>query len=272
VLLSGCLGGGGRTRQGGYQCTAPQNLYGCWTQLTLSHAHINPDGRADLLGDPVGITADIAVAPLSCNGACELSSGPTNPVGYIANYIELYQSSNGWGIRAGYETTTMGNYYYASYYLGAAATATVFWVPTNVDPGFTGSYYPYATFVIGPSDLKFCAPPGCDWVAGLWPPGVPIRDTTFDSTHVGVSPFHPDYILIGQVVYGTTGATAPFATFTNIYYTYANANGGGGGGPLTEAGVSPVEVVTVNHPTDANWYIHPSASDPGGGAFYTACC
>jgi hypothetical protein len=216
VLLSGCLVGG-RTRRGGYQCTAPQNPYGCWTQLALSHTHLNPDGRVDLLGDPVGIETDIAVTPLSCNRACELSSGPTNPVGYVANYIELYQSSNGWGIRVGYETTTMGNYYYATYYLGAATTATVFLGPTNVDPGFTGSSNPYATFAILPSNFGPC-PPGCDWVAGLWPPGASISN--FDHTHPGVSPFHPDYILVGQVVYGTAGATAPFAIFTSIYYLY----------------------------------------------------
>jgi hypothetical protein len=128
--------------------------------------------------------------------------------------------------------------------------------PTHIDPGFTGDY-PYATITIGDDSfpLPFHTPVG--WFVTM---------SSASNYTIGGSGFQPDSVFYGQVVYGTSGATARIAAFTNNWIRVGVA-----AQVLQEDGTPPGTVRTVDHPSDAGWLIHP-ASSSNGGMFYVSCC
>jgi hypothetical protein len=257
LLLAGCSAGGS-TRPGGYQCAAPQSPYGCYTQLVISHSHLNPDSNPDIPADPVAAESDMMIVPLTCDPACQASSGGGNPPGYIANFIQLYQQSAGWYIRIGYITTPSGLQYFIQYEIPGVYNNQF----VQYYLGAPSPNYGYTTMLIGvsvdiPGDTH-------QWVEFIAPGGV-----VSSSGVIGVSDFQPDYLFYGQVVYGTSGATAQFSVLTNNYvftkpYTFPNQF-------LMEDASPPATVRTVDHPTDAGWFFKASASS-NGGMFYLSCC
>jgi hypothetical protein len=266
LLLAGCSIGG-TTRPGGYTCVGPPSPYGCWTLLSITPTHLNPDGNVDIPGDPVRVNSDVLVAPLACDAACQASSGGGGTTaGYIANVMELLQQSNNWFIRVGYETTAGGTQYFLQYYLPDVSPPNIntYLAATQIEPGFTGSE-PFSALDIGKSYLS--PPPASpEWVATVMP-GYP--PSAFQLSHtIGTSAFQPDHMYYGQVVYGTSEATALIAVFTNNFIGTGTSSQ-----YLLEDGTPPGTVRTADHPTDAGWLIHPSTSATShGGEFYVSCC
>jgi hypothetical protein len=260
LLLAGCSEGGS-TRTGGYTCVAAPQQYGCWTQLSISPTHLNPDGHTDIPAVPLNVQSDLWVVPVTCDAACQASSGSGNPPGYIANFIQLWQQSTGWFIRAGYETTAGGTQYFAQYWLGDVSppSGNLYLGPTHVDSGFLGAY-PSTTIVIA----KTYASPNPQWVVGM-SPGYPAGASLLEDM-IGASGFQPNWVFYGQVVYGTSGATAKLAIFTNN-----EIDTGERPQALREDGTPPGTIDTADHPADAEWYIHPGGVGYGG-MFYVSCC
>jgi hypothetical protein len=261
LLLAGCtVSPGGSTRPGGYNCVTATG--GCWTLLSLTHTHINPDGSPDIPGPPQLAESDVLVTPLACDAACQASSGSGNPAGYIANFMQLWQSSNNWYIRTGYETTPGGAQYFMQYWLGdlnPPSDGNTYLAPTQINPGYTGPL-PYSTIAVGYSAFDFA------WnvqVAPGYPPNAPAQ--TYE---IGFSRFQPDYLFYGQVVYGNGGATARLSIFTNSYIS----TGGFVAQLLQEPGTPPGTIRTADHPTAAGWIVQPSTSNQYGGDFYVSCC
>jgi hypothetical protein len=268
LLLAGCSVGG-TTRPGGYTCVAAPSQYGCWTLLSITPTHLNvSDGNYDIDGNPLFAQSDVLVTPLSCDAACQASSGGGgNPPGFIANVMQLSQSSTNWFIRVGYETTpSSGTQYFLQYYLGDVSppNATILLTATQIEPGFTGTD-PYAGIDIGQGNPL---PPPTPWPVNLHPghpPGASVL-----SYVIGTTAFQPDYLFSGQVVYGTSGATAIIAAFTNNFISTLVD-----GLPryLQEDGTPPGTVRAADHPTDAGWLVHPSSANSStGGIFYVSCC
>jgi len=115
ALLASCSLGGS-TFPGAYQCTAPQHPVGCATAITFTHSHINPDSNPDIAGNPLGLDSQILLVPLTCDAACQASSGGGNPPGFISNYVELWQASGGgYFLRIGYTTTPSRMQYFLEY-------------------------------------------------------------------------------------------------------------------------------------------------------------
>ena len=105
ALLAGCSFGTAPL-PGGYHCTKPQHPAGCATAIDFTHSHINPDSNPDIAGDPVYAYSDLLVVPLTCDAACQASSGGGNPPGFIYNFMSMVQLPAGYYIEAGYTTTT----------------------------------------------------------------------------------------------------------------------------------------------------------------------
>jgi hypothetical protein len=265
LLLVGCSTGGS-PRPGGYQCIAAPSQYGCWTQLSITPTHVNSDGTPDIPGLPVGAQSGVLITPLSCDAACRASSGGGgNPPGFIANFMQLWQSSNNWFIRVGYETTpSSGAQYFVQWGVGdfSPSNGTVPLGLTQIEPGFTGDY-PYTNIFLG--QVTHAASGPQVWNAYVGPNFPP----TAVPQGVGIGPtaFQPDYLFSGQVVYGTSGATAIISGFTGTHIYTAS-----GFQALQEDGVPPNPVRTADHPTDAGWLSPPSSSGSDGGIFYVSCC
>jgi hypothetical protein len=85
---------------------------------------------------------------------------------------------------------------------------------------------------------------------------------------LGQSTFAPDHVEYGQFIYGTSGATGLLAAFVNNNIMTKNW---GVTELVTEDGVPPSPVHTVDHPTDASWLI-PATKSSSGGMFYVSCC
>jgi hypothetical protein len=223
------------------------------------------DGHYDIPGLPLGAASDVLVTPLSCDATCRASSGGGgNPPGFIANFMQLWQSSNNWFIRVGYETTpSSGAQYFVQYGLGDVSppNGTILLAATQIEPGFTGDY-PYTTIAL---EREASTAPGLrEWGA--------VVDPTFPATAVpqypaiGSTAFQPDHLLSGQVVYGTSGASAIISGFMGYLI-----DTGSGLTTVLEDGTPPNLVRTADHPTDAGWLYHPN-SIFAGGIFYVSCC
>jgi hypothetical protein len=276
LALAGCSPSpGGGTRPGGYTCV--NNLGGCYTLLSLSATHLNGDGKPDIPDDPIYAVSDLFITPLSCDMACQKSSGTATP-GFIANYLQLWDSKTGWFIRVGYETTPGGSQYFAQYWLGdlKIPTATLEFGPTGVEPGYVlgNKGYPLVTFQVGPSvgdvpdnQVKLPATP-LIWNLQVWNQSSKVFLGTFSTT--GGTLFHPDYVFYVQQVYGTSGAAAKASGFVNnSIYTLLGENAFDA--VLGENGTPPFPIQTVDHPTNALWAISPHNSSTGG-FFWVACC
>jgi hypothetical protein len=266
LALAGCSNGGS-TVPGGYHCTAPQHQYGCYTQIAFAHSHINPDSNPDIPADPVGSQSDLYMVPLTCDPACQASSGGGNPPGYIANFIQLWQQSGGWFMRIGYETTPSGLQFFLQYMLPGVNNgqyANMFLGTPSISSN--PSAWHYATMFIGlisPDPLS----PDAQWEAFLRP-----DPQTFTGVGaLGQTTFHPDHVFYGQAIYGTSGATAQLSFFANNSIFTSPFTTGHETELLTEDGTPPAVVQTVDNPTDAGWFIKASASS-SGGMFRISCC
>jgi hypothetical protein len=262
LVLAGCSPSpGGSTRPGGYNCV--NNLAGCYTLLSLSATHINGDGKPDIPGDPIFAESDLFITPLSCDLACQKSSGTATP-GFIADYLQLWDSKTGWFIRAGYETTPSGSEYFVQYWLGnlKVPTGTVQFGLTGVEPGYVlgPKGYPLVTFDIGPFTPGTMAvvvyKQSLANLIGTWA--------------VGSTAFHPDYVFYVQQVYGTGGASAKASGFVNNY-VYTSPDEVAFDAVLGENGTPPFPIQTADHPSNALWAISPHNSS-SGGYFWVACC
>jgi hypothetical protein len=275
LALAGCsLSPGGSTRPSGYTCV--NNLGGCYSVLSLSPTHINGDGKPDIPGDPNSAESDLYITPLSCDMTCQKSSGTATP-GFIANYLQLWDSKTGWFIRTGYETTPGGSEYFLQYWLGdlqplpngfggfnpQPPTGTVQFGLTGVEPGYvTGPKgYPLVTFEIGPS--AFGGP-------GTWAVLVQSPANFIGLWAAGPTAFHPDSVFYVQQVYGTGGASAKASGFVNNS-VYASPNENAFDAVLGENGTPPFPIQTADHPSNALWAISPHNSS-SGGFFWVACC
>jgi hypothetical protein len=233
--------------------------------LVLSHNHLNPDGHADIPDMLLRVTTDLLVVPLTCDAACAASTGNPRYPGFIANILQLYESSNRAAIRVGYETTPGGGVqYFYQYYLPdhTPPAATVFVEPTGIDSSVAPNSYPFVR--IGISSEQIPNGPG----PGLW--GVSFCPDCHEHVLGGflanVS-FHPDHVQFLQEVFGTRDATAPAAIFTNIQIDAYLASGS----LLTEPGMVTHPVATVDQPTFAGWLEPPDATTYGG-SFLVSCC
>jgi hypothetical protein len=74
-----------------------------------------------------------------------------------------------------------------------------------------------------------------------------------------------------QEVFGTSGATAIGAEFTN---NQVELDRGLVQSPsrFTEPGAVTDAVATTDHPTTAGWLDPPDAAGLNGGSFYVSCC
>jgi hypothetical protein len=266
TVLASCSNGGS-TRPGGYLCTAPQNQYGCYTFVTFSHSHINSDSNPDIVGDPVGAASDMLVVPVTCDLKCQVSSGSGNSPGYISNFIQLYQYSTGYYLRIGYKATWDGaTYYFSCWMPGVNNGQPVEWLLATVNTGGGANGYQYASAYIGLRTFEVFNS-YTEWVVYLQPP----FGASLIGVSLGQSTFHPDYVFYGQAIYGTSGATALLSTFANNNIYTSPLSLGHPTEVLTEDGVPPGTVQTVDHPSDAGWLIKPTMSS-SGGMFYVSCC
>lgn len=271
MLLSGCAAGGS-TFPIAYQCTAPQNAYGCFTQITFNRSHMNPDNQPDIPGNPAYIYSDLLVVPLTCDTACQASGGTGNPPGVIYNSIWLVQQGTEF-IQAGYTTTPSGMEYFLRYELPGVNNGqytNVILGPAPAGDGGNTINYKYAVIAMGQlgENIPSWGSTG-EWLVQIWPPYGP--NTEGFLVDLGYSTFHPDTVAYGQVVYGTKGATAPLAFFSgnNILTTpFTTQNDQQF---LTENGSLPTATQTLSHPTDASWLFQPTQSS-SGGMFRVACC
>jgi len=262
ALLAGCSGGGS-SFPGTYQCTAPQHPVGCATTITFTHSHINPDTKPDIAANPLGIYSQVLLVPLTCDAACQASSGNGNPPGFISNYVELSQVSGGY-LRVGYTTTPNGMHYFLQYFLPSVNNGQ--YTYQNLAPASPGNGpYGYATFDVGklPNGTQI-GNPG-DWLVIIT---TPQNDGGGAWVNLGQATFAPDHVAYGQFIYGTSGATGLLAAFVNNNIMTVKW---GVQEFVTEDGVPPSPVHTVDHPTDAGWLI-PATKSSSGGMFYVSCC
>jgi hypothetical protein len=282
MLLGALAGCAGTPRPGGYDCV--NTLGGCFTLLALGSMHKDASGAPDLDGTTItGAASEIQVVPLSCDAACRASSGDTTRPGYIANYIQLWEQDNGAFIRLGYRTNDKGEEWYFDEYgiPGTSFTSQVL-APTHVDPGAT-SDFPAVQLNIGSvfgASLGDCGGtiPLCftdSWTASVvLPGGGGSYDATTSFTTEG---FKPNWLYYTQQIWGTSGATAGYATFERNQYgeKLVSFISGVPSGPdwhyLRHDGSPPAEHGTATHPSFGNWSFNPSA-DSTGGVYYLYCC
>jgi hypothetical protein len=233
--------------------------------VVLSHSHPNGDGHADIPDDPLGVSTDLLLVPLSCGLTCQASS---RPPGFIANIVQLYDSHSRLAIRAGYETTSSGvNTAFIQYSSPdhSPPYTTEIVGPTGVNPDFRGSTDPFATVSISWDGMAWEVS-----MNGLTDPqlqqeygeGIDLRAPEFPTTA-----FYPDQVQLLQEVYGTRDATAPGAVFTNNQVKFL----GLGWRTLQEDGTVTIPELTPTHPTLAGWLVERGAST-NGGSFYVSCC
>src|SRR5262249_23840293 len=148
-----------------------------------------------------------------CDQACRASSGNPNLTGYIVNYVSL-QDANGHLIQAGYFTDSAGQSQY--FYESALPGKGVVFSPvglTHVDLGFVGKYpyvglAAYATF--GQADPK--TPAWYVYIEVTYP-----VDSVMNFS-LGHADFLPTKLVMGQQVWGKSGATAIEALFAYTEY------------------------------------------------------
>jgi len=267
ALMAGCSNGG---TPGTYHCTGPQNPYGCVTQIAFTHSHINPDSNPDIAGDPVYLYSSLLVVPLTCDSACQASSGG-NPPGVILNLIELYQQTGSWYLTMGYETTPTGMQYFVQFYLPGIINGQYGHVDLGPAPTGNGGNtidYKYAYVAMGRQAQQTFFGAAGDWVVIIEPP---YGSSFYLVENLGQSNFHPNAVFYGQYVYGTSGATGQLAFFANnnIFATPYSAQHLQE--ILTEDGTPPGTIQTVDHPSDARWFF-PATKSSSGGMFYVSCC
>jgi hypothetical protein len=271
ALLAGCSNGG-TTFPGTYQCTAPQNPYGCATAIEFGHSHINPDSNPDIAGDPVYLYSDLLVVPLTCDAACQTSSGNTNPPGFIYNFVSMYDHLGGGYLEAGYETTvSSGMQYFVQFQIPGINSGQFTHIDLGAAPTGDGSNtinYKYAYIAMGHQAQQTFFGAADDWVVIIEPP---YGSNFFLVEDLGKSSFHPDRVQYGQFIYGTSGATGLLAFFANnnIFATPFSAQHLQE--ILTEDGTPPGTIQTVDHPSDARWFF-PATKSSSGGMFYVSCC
>jgi hypothetical protein len=251
--LAGCTAtlAGGVTRAGGYDCTGPTNRYGCYTGAAIHLTNSGPAGTVD------GVGTDLLVAPLTCDQYCE-NSTHTRCCGFIGTFIQLYDATDGSAIRAGYQTFWPGDaqYFYAWSYGGSGAAAGLVGA-THVTSASAGS----PTFV----HISIYESVGEGWFIAICP-GQTGQTCSNPQARVPLENFHPDSLHLMQEVYGSSGATAEGAVFSNNQILSSTS----GWRPLQTDGVV-TRVVTATNPSDAAWLTLPSHSSTGG-TFYVSCC
>jgi len=274
MTLAGC---GGAPRPSGYNCVNGSG--GGYSQLTLSHAHTDPrTGAPDLTADPISVGVAMNVVPLSCDAACQASSGDTTRPGYIGNFLVMYDGATGDYIRVGYMSYVAHAHYVLQYQLhdvGGGTPVTRLLARTNVDPGFSGSY-PLVYFRNGTDTLA----PGGYAEGAIQGSDGSVVDTGGALTTM----FHPTFILLVQLIWGHSGASAPFAPVTLIQYATTITISVCGTPPtlcfmedwryLSQDGALPGPGGTADVPSYAGWYVRPSSSSGGrfGGIYYMGCC
>jgi hypothetical protein len=92
----------------------------------------------------------------------------------------------------------------------------------------------------------------------------------YDVTLPGFDPtsFVATRLVMGQYLYGHSGATAVFAGFAYTDYNQICACGG----YLTTDGQIVEDPSGSVPPPYANWLVKPSTANSEGGFFYTECC
>jgi hypothetical protein len=270
ALLAGCSFGTAPL-PGGYHCTKPQHPAGCATAIDFTHSHINPDSNPDIAGDPVYAYSDLLVVPLTCDAACQASSGGSPP-GFIYNFMSMVQLPAGYYIEAGYTTTpSNGMRYFVQYFVPGVNNGQFTYVDLGPAPTGDGSNkidYRYAHIAMGQQAQQTFFGPAGDWVVIIEPPygsnGWLVQD-------LGKSTFQPNHVQYGQFIYGTSGATGLAAYFANNNIFATPFTAFHLQEIVTEDASPPSSVLTVDNPSDASWFIQASKSS-SGGMFKVACC
>jgi hypothetical protein len=261
LLAIGLAGCGGKANPNGYNCV--NNQGGCIEQVVLDKA--NGDFNQ---GNPWYVNSYVQVVPLTCDQACRASSGNPNLTGYLVNYVSL-QDANGRFIQAGYFTDAAGQSQY--FYEAALPGKAVIFSPvglTHVDPGFQGKY-PYVSIVIDAA-LDKADPNTPVWYVEMVVSYPAVAILFFSLGHAD---FVPTKLVMGQQVWGKSGATAIEALFAYTGYdtTPWNAQGGPNYRNLSTDGV--VTLGGGAPPPYANWVVKPTNDVNGtGGLFFTECC
>jgi len=268
ALLAGCAG----PPLGSYHCTAPQHPVGCATVITFSHAHINPDSKPDIANNPRGLFSDMFIVPLTCNPACQASSGNGNPPGFISNYLELIQQNGGWYLRMGYTTTPTGLQYFVQFQMQGINSGQFTYM--NLGAAVTGAGpntdtpYRFAHVIVGVFGVDSIYGHAGDWFALFEPSYGP---QFLYGVNLGPSIFNPTHAAFGQFIYGTSGATGLLAFFANNNIFATPFSAFHLQEIFTEDGSPPGVIQTVDHPSDARWFF-PATKSSSGGMFYVSCC
>jgi hypothetical protein len=215
------------------------------------------------------------VVPLTCDSACQASTGDPQKLGAIMNYIVLFDASGKNFIRMGYTTHNGKDVYFYDSILPGQSYSLHLLGDTEIGPGYPDTFtntgmnigassaqgnQPIAWFVI--FGLKHAAQMGApgEYTYQVSAPG-------FDPTSFAVA-----RLVMGQYLYGTSGATAVFAGFAHT--GYAQVGCACGGSPTGDGQIVAQPAANVPPPYAA-WLVKPSSNQPyitQGGFFYTECC
>lgn len=302
LSLSAC---GDSTAPHGYSCLLGRSATdnGCYRSATWT-----TNGSTEWY---YTAATDMLVVPITCASGCLLSAtrdpavsgSGASATGGIFNFIQIRDGGRNYFVRMGYGAIGGDGapVYFVDYRLPIVAvdgtiTPTyrrVVLAPTGVPPAPAGGYRYARMELIGgqPGDGS----PQIAWYACLSLPAVSGHDSFQPATCTPLGAVYPDAagldfpdadgfkpaeFSIGQHVYGSSGATADFATFTNTRAStipaIGYADGTGAQQPdenwrlVTTSGSlqssTPASVPFVG------WLTTPERAPTSGGIFYAQCC
>lgn len=305
VLALGLSACGGSTARHGYLCLLGRSATdnGCYRSATWA--------TADASEWYYSAATDMLVTPMTCTDDCLLSAtrdpavsgSGASATGGIFNFIQISDGGRNYFIRMGYGAIGGDGSpaYFMDYRLPVIAdngTITpsyrrVLLAPTGVPPAPAGGYRYARMELIGgqPGDGS----PQIAWYACLSLPALSGRNPFQPSACTPAGNVYPDAasldfpdsdgfkptaFSIGQHVYGSSGATADLATFTNTRYGTVPAvgyeDGTGAQQPADNwhlvAGVGALQSSTPAPVPFAGWLTTPQSSPSNGGVFYAQCC
>jgi hypothetical protein len=218
-------------------------------------------------GVPWYAFTQLQVVPLTCDNACRASSGDPNHVGGIANFIGLDDGGAHW-IRIGYGTDNAGHpEYWHDFALPNLPYTSTLDGLTHVETGFVGKI-PYANLLIeAVADQGNLNTPL--WYAYIYTT-YPVVNTMFFK--LGHADFVPTRLILGQVLWGKSGANAIEALYAYTSYETTPWNAQVFVAvPLTTNGI--VSPLAGAPPPYANWVVKPTNDvQVSGGLFFTECC
>jgi hypothetical protein len=262
TLLAGC---DIASRPGGYSC-----MSGCRTQAILIHSHTDSSGVPDLDGPlSTGISSDLLLAPLSCDGACRASSGDFANPGFIATYMCLDNTGNLAWACVGYRTDAGGAQQYIVWYQVPGARNVIVVLGSTPPSPYAGKYAHAILTITSAADSSVGK--------GIWLVFVESHPAGTSSFFIfdyvllfDLTTFLPTLIQYTQFIFGASGATSGAAIFANNMYGSTPTSLSPEWKALQHDGVLSA-TGTATNPSAAEWTPPPSRST-SGGKFVVWCC